>query len=64
MVEMSCQGRRVCQATCLGWKNGNNAKEKNKTCHRKDKNYSNQFPIWCKDEKQGKITLCTNMLVT
>ena len=61
---MSCQGRRVHQGTCLGWKNGNNAKEGKKTCQRKYRNYPNQFPVWCKDEKQGNITVCTNLLIT
>ena len=39
-------------------------KKEKETCHRKDRNYPNQFPIWCKDEKQGNITLCTNLLIT
>ena len=39
-------------------------KKEKETCHRKDRNYPNQFPIWCKDEKKGKITLCTNLLIT
>ena len=39
-------------------------KKEKETCHRKNRNYPNQFPIWCKYEKQGKITLCTNLLIT
>ena len=39
-------------------------KKEKETCHRKDRNYPNQFLIWCKDEKQGKIALCTNLLIT
>ena len=44
------------------WKKNEN-KEK-ETCHSKYRNYPNQFLIWCKDENQGNITLCTNLLIT
>ena len=39
-------------------------KKEKETCHSKDRNYPNQFLIWCKDEKKGKITLCRNLLIT
>ena len=39
-------------------------KNEKETCHRKYRNYPNQFPIWCKDEKLGNITLHKNLLIT
>ena len=39
-------------------------KKEKETFNRKDRNYPNQFLNWCKDEKQGQITLCTNLPIT